>query len=74
MNTAILTAVAKFTELKSDKNYKASALVKLCEDYASRISYRNITLSEGCFYDFLFSCSPVELADISSGKVTYNDL
>jgi hypothetical protein len=49
-------------------------LVKFCEDYASRISYRNITLSEGDFYDFLFSCSPLELADISSGKVTYNDL
>jgi hypothetical protein len=70
MNTAILTAVAKFTELKSDKNYKASALVKLCEDYASRISYRNITLCEADFYDFLFSFKPATLEDISSGKIT----
>ena len=74
MNTAILTAVAQFTNLKADKNYKLSALVKLCEDHASRISYRNITLCEGDFYDFLFSFSEEELADISSGKLTYNDL
>ena len=74
MNTAILTAVAKFTELKSDKNYKASALVKLCEDYAFSMRHRNITLCEADFYDFLFSFSQAELANISSGKLTYNDL
>jgi hypothetical protein len=73
MDTAILTAVAKFAELKSDKNYKLSALVKLCEDYFSRISYRNITLCEGDFYNFLFCFSQTELADISVGKLTYND-
>ncbi len=74
MNTAILEAVKQYTNLKAKKNYKLSALVKLCEDYVHRISYRNITLCEGDFYDFLFSFSLTELADISSGKLTYNDL
>ena len=64
MNTAILTAVAKFTELKSDKNYKLSALVKLCEDYAFSLRFRHTTLCEGDFYDFLFSLSQAELEAI----------
>jgi len=74
MNTAILTAVAQFTNLKADKNYKLSALVKLCEDYAFTLRFRYTNLCEGDFYDFLFSFSQAELANISSGKLTYNDL
>lgn len=74
MNTGLLEAVAQFTKLKSDKNYKLSALVKLCEDYAERLSYRHTTLCEGDFYDFLFSFTAIQLLDISSGKLTYNDL
>lgn len=70
MDTAILTAVAKFTALKSDKNYKLSALAKLCEDYAFSLRHRNITLCEADFYDFLFSFKPATLEDISFGKVT----
>ena len=54
MSKAILTAVAKFTELKPDKNYKLSALVILCEDYVA--SNADIT-SEDDFFDFLFSMS-----------------
>ncbi len=73
MDKAILTAVAQFTEFKSDKNYKLSALVKLCEDYAARISYRNINVCSGDFYDFLFCFSPAELEAISAGTQTYND-
>ena len=70
MNKAILTAVAKFAELKSDKNYKLSALVELCEDYAFSLRHRDITLCEADFYDFLFSLKPATLEDISSGKIT----
>ena len=73
MDKAILEAVAEFTELKSDKNYKLSALVKLCEDYAARISYRNINLCSGDFYELFWLFSPEQLADISAGTKTYND-
>lgn len=73
MNTAILTAVAKFTELKAAKNYKLSALIKLCEDYASCVSYRKPTVSSSDFYELFWLFSPEQLADISAGTKTYND-
>ena len=73
MNKAILEAVTQFTELKSERNYKLSALVKLCEDHALYVSYTNITLCNGDFYDFLFSFTAEQLFDISAGTKTYND-
>ena len=73
MKNAILQAVAQFTELKSNKDYKLSALVKLCEDYAEGLKCKNTTLCGGEFYDFLFMFSPTELQAISAGTKTYKD-
>ena len=73
MNKAIFKAVAQFTELKSDKNYKLSALVKLCEDYAATIRYRNPNVCESQFYELFWCFTPEQLADISAGAKTYND-
>lgn len=72
MNKAILEAVTQFTEFKfytSDKNYKLSAMVKLCEACAARASYNNTNMCSGDFYDFLFSFSDAELEAISDGRV-----
>jgi hypothetical protein len=73
MNKAILEAVAQFTEFKSDKNYKLSALVKLCEDYIARVRYRNPNVTESEFYELFWCFTPEQLADISAGTKTYND-
>ena len=73
MDKAILTAVAQFTELKSGKNYKLSALVKLCEDYAATIRYRNPNVCESEFYELFWCFTPEQLFDISAGTKTYNN-
>lgn len=76
MNKAILKAVTQFVELKSDKNYKLSSLVKLCEDYIAAIHARygrNHDISESEFYSLFGSFSAKQLEDISAGIKTYKD-